>query len=117
MTGVPAEPPDVYLHVGPPKTGTTYLQDVLWQNQARLGELGVTVPGRQVDHFQAALDLRGISFGGFDDPTVPGAWARLVSRVREARRERYVSHFSHWDRTEVEELARLLHQLNRGMEQ
>lgn len=39
-----------------------------------------------------------------------------VSRVREARRERYVSHFSHWDRVEVEELARLLHQLNRGME-
>ncbi|MDQ0686232.1 DNA-binding MarR family transcriptional regulator [Streptomyces achromogenes] len=39
-----------------------------------------------------------------------------VSRVREARRERYVSHFSHWDRGEVEELARLLHQLNRGME-
>ncbi|MER6563420.1 MarR family transcriptional regulator [Streptomyces sp. NPDC001027] len=39
-----------------------------------------------------------------------------VGRVRDARRERYVSHFSHWDRAEVEELARLLHQLNRGME-
>ncbi|MBK3637028.1 MarR family transcriptional regulator [Streptomyces sp. MBT97] len=39
-----------------------------------------------------------------------------VSRVREARRERYVSHFSDWDRREVAELARLLGQLNRGME-
>jgi hypothetical protein len=92
MSGVPAEPPDVYLHVGPPKTGTTYLQDVLWQNQARLGELGVTVPGRQVDHFQAALDLRGISFGGFDDPAVPGAWGRLVGRVREAGGKVVLSH-------------------------
>jgi DNA-binding MarR family transcriptional regulator len=39
-----------------------------------------------------------------------------VRRVRDARRERYVSHFSDWDRREVGELARLLHQLNRGME-
>ena len=39
-----------------------------------------------------------------------------VSRVREARRARYVRHFADWDRREVAELARLLHELNRGME-
>ncbi|MCT9080906.1 MarR family winged helix-turn-helix transcriptional regulator [Streptomyces fulvoviolaceus] len=39
-----------------------------------------------------------------------------VTKVREARRARYVSQLSHWDRLEVAELARLLHQLNRGME-
>ncbi|MFC4504042.1 MULTISPECIES: MarR family winged helix-turn-helix transcriptional regulator [Streptomyces] len=39
-----------------------------------------------------------------------------VRRVREARRERYVSHFYDWDRKEIAELARLLEQLNRGME-
>lgn len=39
-----------------------------------------------------------------------------VTKVREARRARYVSQLSHWDRQEVAELARLLHQLNRGME-
>ncbi|WP_229865193.1 MarR family winged helix-turn-helix transcriptional regulator [Streptomyces spinoverrucosus] len=39
-----------------------------------------------------------------------------VQRVREARRARYVSKLAHWDRREVAELARLLHQLNSGME-
>lgn len=39
-----------------------------------------------------------------------------VSKVRDARRGRYVSQLSHWDRREVAELARLLGQLNRGME-
>ncbi|WP_416223418.1 MarR family winged helix-turn-helix transcriptional regulator [Streptomyces hygroscopicus] len=39
-----------------------------------------------------------------------------VGRVRDARRNRYVSQLAHWDPREVAELARLLHQLNRGME-
>ncbi len=89
---VPADPPAVYLHVGPPKTGTTYLQDVLWLNQARLAERGVNVPGKQVDHFHAALDLRGIQFGGHDDPAVPGAWARLATRARAASGKVVISH-------------------------
>ena len=38
-----------------------------------------------------------------------------VGRVREARRARYVSQLAHWDRGEVSELARLLHELNQGM--
>ena len=41
---------------------------------------------------------------------------RRVGRVREARRERYVRQLAHWDRREVAELARLLHELNRGVE-
>lgn len=32
--------------------------------------------------------------------------------VRDARRQRYVKRLSAWDRTEVAELARLLHELN-----
>jgi DNA-binding MarR family transcriptional regulator len=39
-----------------------------------------------------------------------------VGQVREARRARYVSELAHWDPREVAELARLLHQLNLGME-
>ncbi|GHF12555.1 transcriptional regulator [Streptomyces griseoluteus] len=35
-----------------------------------------------------------------------------VGQVREARRARYVSQLAHWDRREVAELARLLHELN-----
>lgn len=39
-----------------------------------------------------------------------------VSRVREARRARYVSQLADWAPTEVAELARLLHRLNRSTE-
>jgi len=39
-----------------------------------------------------------------------------VRKVRDARRARYVSQLNHWNRHEVAELARLLGQLNRGME-
>ncbi|MBV2353232.1 MarR family transcriptional regulator [Streptomyces sp. J2-1] len=35
-----------------------------------------------------------------------------VGTVREARRARYVSQLAHWNRREVAELARLLHELN-----
>lgn len=58
------------------------------------------------------------------DPADGRAWLvhltdegrQRVGRVREARRGRYVSQLAHWDRREVAELARLLGQLNRGME-
>jgi DNA-binding MarR family transcriptional regulator len=38
-----------------------------------------------------------------------------VRRVREARRARYAGRLADWDPREVSELARLLHELNRGM--
>jgi DNA-binding MarR family transcriptional regulator len=34
------------------------------------------------------------------------------TRVRDARRQRYVTRLSSWDRSEVAQLARLLHELN-----
>ncbi|EFE67156.1 MULTISPECIES: MarR family winged helix-turn-helix transcriptional regulator [Streptomyces] len=45
-----------------------------------------------------------------------GEGRERVSRVREARRARYAGRLADWDPDEVAELARLLHQLNRGME-
>lgn len=39
-----------------------------------------------------------------------------VGRVREARRARYARRLADWNPHEVTELARLLHELNRGME-
>ncbi len=74
----------VYLHIGAPKTGTTYLQAVLFQNRARLRAAGVLYPGDTADaHFRATLDLRGLTFGGYDDPAVRGAWQHLRRRIRD----------------------------------
>jgi len=74
----------VYLHIGSPKTGTTYLQSVLFQNRSRLRSAGVLYPGDTADaHFRATLDLRGLAFGGYDDPAVIGAWPHLLGRIRD----------------------------------
>ncbi len=70
------------LHVGAPKTGTTYLQSVLWRNRERLREVGVLYPLQHPDeHFAAALDVREMSWGGRVDGPWLGAWRRLAGRV------------------------------------
>jgi len=74
----------VYLHIGAPKTGTTYLQAVLFRNRDRLRAAGVLYPGTSADaHFRATLDVRGLTFGGYDDPATDGAWRQLVKTVRD----------------------------------
>jgi hypothetical protein len=90
---VPPSERAVYVHIGPAKTGTTYLQDVLWRNRDRLDEQGLRFPGRgPIAHFHAALDLRDIKFGGHDDPRVAGAWDRLAGKVREQPSAAIVTH-------------------------
>jgi hypothetical protein len=74
----------VFLHVGAPKTGTTFLQHVLWANRSALARQGALywgdVPGA---HFYAAQDLRGRYFRGHRHPRVSGAWDRLAKAARE----------------------------------
>jgi hypothetical protein len=62
----------VFLHIGLPKTGTTYLQRTLWENKAVLAEAGLLLPGRhRRRHLLASLDVR-------DDP-------KLASRAGDVR--------------------------------
>ncbi|HET6562920.1 MAG TPA: hypothetical protein VFG72_13675 [Marmoricola sp.] len=64
----------IVLHIGAPKTGTTYLQRLLFQNQAPLAEAGVLVPGRRRLHASAATSIR-------QPPNGPHRvdWERLVA--------------------------------------
>lgn len=72
----------VYFHVGGHKTGTTFLQNVLWQNRAKLKGDGLLYPGtRKAAHMWANLDLRGAAFKGYRAPQVKGAWQRLVEEI------------------------------------
>jgi hypothetical protein len=49
----------IYLHIGEPKTGTTFLQQAMWSNCARLASQGVALPGySHRDHSRASRDLR-----------------------------------------------------------
>lgn len=51
----------VFLHVGPPKTGTTYLQDTLWGNREVLRAEGVLLPGgRRFAAFHATQAIREV---------------------------------------------------------
>ena len=73
----------VFLHVGSPKSGTTYLQRVLRHNQERLAEQGVLVAGRTHG------DLVHAGFVVREDPRLAKlperasrAWDRLVEEVQ-----------------------------------
>jgi hypothetical protein len=82
----------VYLHVGAPKTGTTYLQDRLLANRPALERRGVAYPvGPFADMFPAALDLIDRPWGGQRE-TVRGEWDALCSRVRRVSGRAVVSH-------------------------
>jgi hypothetical protein len=74
--------PRIYLHIGAPKTGTTYLQGVLFDYRGQLADAGILYPGHYPEaHFEAVVDLRGIAFGGHRDETWEGRWRRLVDEA------------------------------------
>jgi hypothetical protein len=82
----------VFIHVGAPKTGTTYLQQVLDANAADLARLGgIEVGDRMYGQHHAALDLRGIAPARGEDPRRTGSWDRLARRVTESGRDAVIS--------------------------
>jgi hypothetical protein len=78
--------PRVYVHVGEPKTGTSFVQRTLWSNRARLAAQGVTLPGyNHRDHNRASRDLRE-AIRDASDPTDPwvGDWDVLTGQALRA---------------------------------
>jgi hypothetical protein len=72
----------VYLHVGLPKTGTTYLQSTLWANRDRLASTGCLIPGSaRSSMWRAASDVLGRRPRAADEPTVEGAWSEVIAAV------------------------------------
>ncbi|HEX6148595.1 DUF6752 domain-containing protein [Nocardioides sp.] len=73
----------VYLHVGSPKSGTTYLQRVLRHNQQRLADQGVLVAGRtHGDLVHAGFVVREDRRLAKLPERASRAWDRLVEEVR-----------------------------------
>ena len=84
----------MFLHIGEPKTGTTFIQQVMWSNRAELAAQGVVLPGHHPqDHFRASQDLRGIQKLA-SDPAGPwtGEWEILAGQARHAGRTAVISH-------------------------
>ncbi len=83
----------VFLHVGVAKTGTTYLQRLLFANRELLRSNGVLYPGeRPVAHFLASMDLRGAGFGGHEYPGAKGMWATVAKEVNQYAGSAVISH-------------------------
>jgi hypothetical protein len=83
----------VFVHIGLPKTGTSYLQSVMWPQREALRERGLLVPGREKrDHLLSSMIVR-------DDPNIahrgPGAaeaWDVVRREIAAHHGDALVSH-------------------------
>jgi hypothetical protein len=103
----------VYLHVGEPKTGTTFLQQVMWRNRGELAASGVVLPGHHPqDHYRASQDLRGLTKLASDPAgSWTGEWEILASQARQGPKTAVISHelFSAADAEQVQRAVASLH--------
>lgn len=80
MAGPPGE---IYLHVGMPKTGTTYLQSVFSDSREELERQGlVLAPPRRRDGFWLSLAVREALNPRRDPPAALGVLERFADQVR-----------------------------------
>ncbi len=84
-TDSPGSTQRVVLHVGTPKSGTTFLQRALWRHREELDSVGVTCAGRRhFEMFHAAIELRGsYRFWGRSAEELEGTWQRLCDEARD----------------------------------
>ncbi|MEV6303520.1 hypothetical protein AB0M02_29210 [Actinoplanes sp. NPDC051861] len=68
----------VFLHIGAPKTGSTFVQNVLFQNRSALKRAGILLPGSASAHDQAMTDLREVTWR---DPAATWTWDRLAAKA------------------------------------
>jgi hypothetical protein len=89
-----ASQPKVFLHIGEPKTGTTFLQQIMWSNRSELAAQGVVLPGHHPqDHYRASQDLRGLQKLASDPAgSWTGEWEILASQAKQAGRVAVISH-------------------------
>jgi len=89
--------PRVVLHIGEPKTGTTFLQQVMWRNRPALAGQNVVLPGHHPqDHFRASQDLREIQKLASDPAgSWTGEWDILAAEARQAQQAQQVAVISH----------------------
>lgn len=74
----------LFLHIGVPKSGSTYLQSVLSTNRAALREHGYAYPFvTQEGMFHAAVEMAGVpARWGLDPDRIRGTFAHLLRRGR-----------------------------------
>ncbi len=110
MTDVTTRPV-IYLHIGLPKTGTTFVQQVLARNRDALRDQGLLYPGTGPDHFLPAQDVMGHAFRGHYDERAPGTWAKLLNQMQGWQDRILVSH-ELFCLAGTEQIERIMHDLS-----
>lgn len=84
----------LYLHVGLPKSGTTFLQGLMANNRSRLKQGGFVYPFiRRETMFHTAVELRGQhERWGLEPEKIDGTWELVLRRVRSFGGVGIVSH-------------------------
>jgi len=83
----------VFLHIGLPKTGTTFLQSVLWAHSDSLAASGLLLPGRERrDHLWASCVVRGEPNLDRRHPLAASAWERLLQATQEWDKDVLITH-------------------------
>jgi len=74
----------VFLHIGAPKSGTTFLQTVLWNNRARLRADGILLPGKDLFDYNLAITaIRNPRPANNLQRRAKATWRRLRADVEE----------------------------------
>ena len=74
----------ILVHVGCPKTGTTYLQSALWQSRPALVAQGFELPLDRVSHFHLALAVRDQLDPALDPPRALSVLDRFATALAES---------------------------------
>jgi hypothetical protein len=82
----------VWLHVGLPKTGTSFLQGVLWSNKAAVKRQGILVPASMQHHYRASLYVRGVWRERPAAEAIAADWEHLLDLVHRADGDVLISH-------------------------
>lgn len=83
----------IFVHVGSPKTGTTFLQEVLWSQKDLAKEQGLLLPlDAFFDHYLATLEVREIDPQPADVERATGVWRRIAAASRAWDGDVLVSH-------------------------
>jgi hypothetical protein len=102
-----------FLHVGAPKTGTTYLQGILWRNRTELRRAGLHTVGQgRGDHYRAGHDIRGVEYiQGDPVPDWAGSWDLLAKLAVNSEAQNVVISDEHLASLTPEQVARAVRSL------
>jgi len=83
----------VYLHIGLPKTATTYLQRILWEHQDQMRGEGLLLPGAaRREHLWASRIVRNEAFDASVTEAQSTAWDRMLLEMADWPGRALVSH-------------------------